>query len=336
MNKLKIGLIGRADATGLGQMTREFCRHNARLLDRTAIVLRDKPLVGEIEAQRLDVYREGFGPESLRRFVDGLDAVIGFETFYCDDAIATLERAGVKAVMFPMWECSPPDAHAAHLLISLSEQDARTYPESRHLDWPVNPVTFHAALTWPHVRSFWHHAGFGGLNGRNNTAATILAAESFHELTKQPIHVRAMKPLGYRPGVVFHPSLELTELLWSQGLGVLIHLQAHPGLSLPLLEAACCQIPAMVLDLDENQHYPEHQRVRVADWELGSIGGQTIPYGRPCVPDLVEKMCAIYHGDVQPSPVPPPPSWEAFNKRFWPLLERLCSKSNPSTCDADE
>lgn len=326
---MKIGVIARADQTGLGEMSREFCRYYQWFIDRTALVSRDKPLSGQLPAQNLTHFERHIRPDELQRFADGLDAVIGFETFYCDDAIPTLERLGCQAVMFPMWECSPPDVQAAHLLVSLSPQDARTYPDSYHLDWPIDPSRFGSQKLQRNVKQFQHNSGWGGLNERNNTPAVLQAADTYHYLTGQRVHVRAFRAGPPQPGVMWGPPAEVAEWLY-QDAGTMIHLQAFPGLSLPLLEAAAAGIPCLVLDLDGNEHYPEAQRVRVADWDLGVIGGQQIPYGRPSVADLTDKMLAIWHGDVVPRPVKPPPTWPEFDARFWPLLETLCRK-NPST-----
>jgi hypothetical protein len=321
---MKIGLLGRGDLTGLGQMTREFIRHNHDRLDRIGFVMRGKDFVGTCDVALKDVrfYHDSLTRSAFSQFIDGLDVLIGFETLYCQEPIALCENRGVKVVMFPNWECSPPDMAAAHLVVSLSDQDAREYPESRQMDWPICLSEFYPREIEHPPRRVVHNSGWGGLHGRNNTRAILQAAGRLYCSGLPGIFCRSFEPQAKHRGVRWlAPELETGGLYDATDL--LVHLQAFPGLSLPLLEAAACRIPALVLDLDGFHHYPDAQRVAVGHWETHQIGGRPIPYGRPDPDDLYTKLGNLMRGVVLAEPVACPPGWGEFNSQFWTLVESL-------------
>lgn len=108
---MKIGLIARAEARGLGHMTMEFARHVP--IERTLLVrpqaAHDAHLHQHREwfaedAIRVDHWTGTIDEPTMRRFLDGLDVVYSAETFY-DWRMCDLARElGVRTVCHLMPE----------------------------------------------------------------------------------------------------------------------------------------------------------------------------------------------------------------------------------------
>lgn len=118
---MRVGLIGRGEDRGLGNLTREWARH--MVPERTLLVrpdsARDAGLVQHREWFDEDAIRISFGASGLldldivRGFLEGLDVVYSAETFY-DWRVCDLARElGVRTVCHAMPEYfkHTPNAH---------------------------------------------------------------------------------------------------------------------------------------------------------------------------------------------------------------------------------
>ena len=111
----RIGLIARADNSGLGVQTAEFARH---MQPNKTLVIDVSHLQNATDhcnkATYLDrysaatVYR-GWTPDPhlLTQFLRELDVVFSAETFYSDSFVSLAQRMGVRTVLQPNWEFMP-------------------------------------------------------------------------------------------------------------------------------------------------------------------------------------------------------------------------------------
>lgn len=321
---MKIGVIGRADPTGLGTMTMDFCRHidvsKAYILNCTS---RGPTDVTKVKCDNIFLEDEIL-PKTLAAFLDGLDVVVGFETFYSEDVIVECEKRGIKSVIFPMWECSPDYVAAAHFIMAVTTAELARFPKSHWLQWPMESHWKWEPERTPRV--FACNGGSLGLHDRNNFAAAAMAVrDGALNGTDAVLHYRchdisyAQMLAGNHPKIkVFPPAAERDDLY--NGVDCVIHLQAFGGLSLPILEARALGVPVITLNVPGFEMNP--MRCKIADDLTGDyeIGGRMIRYCRPDVDCLGDMMRVLANGSMPLIQSPSPLSFTEFKASFYQIL----------------
>lgn len=221
---MTIGLIARADNSGLGAMAWEFARH----IKFDQIMLKSNG--------RYKTY-----PDRFYNLVDDLtcDIVVSIETFY-----DYKKKEGQKTILLPMYECSPVhQVQGADKIINVSLLDQRIYPQGVYLPWPVNRTVLPFKLR-REANTFIHNAGHGGLGGRNGTKELIEAlaftTADFKLIIQSQIPVVCKDPRVE----VRVQDLENYWELWTEG-DVFIFPEKFNGLSLPIQEAMSVGMPIM-------------------------------------------------------------------------------------------
>lgn len=179
-------VIGRASRLGLGSMTQDFC--NAMDPDLVIVIDYNQYQKCDPEGMGLKNYvildRTTWKGVSLVEFLNAstkgkgpIKTVVGFETFYREDMVFKLKPAGVKTVIFPMWEWTPDYALEADVVINLSHTDQSKHPQGFQVQWPASPAVHvpHRSINWP-VKTFVHFAG-NASHGRDGTQEVLKAAE---------------------------------------------------------------------------------------------------------------------------------------------------------------
>lgn len=342
---LRLGVICRGDQSGLGSMSIDFCRHLSWCvgIQPAKILLID---VGKGETdpgwfhQDVPMVRTNgrFHSSVLAEFVTGLDWLVSFETFYHDEAVAICVQRGVKTAIVAMHECSPPEIGAADLIICPTDAECRRWPidnfPSRLIPWPCSPIDFPPApvdtseYQTPDRRMydgpirFVCNAGYGGLHDRNNVGLVLHAADWANRSDNRiKIAVRSFNldpQQQYRGAVICYPKKTRPELY--QNVDCLIHLQGIEGLSLPLLEAARCRVPTLVMERPGTDDYPKQMRIPAGCIDHCQIGGRLIPYYRPHVVHLVGTILEIAHQKRKLQPGPVPTDWPKFFYQFFQAL----------------
>lgn len=146
-------VVGRAESMGLGTHTEEF----AAAMQPERVVVMDcmngRPLFAERidNSVVVDVRQWRARPQRQMELLAGAEVVVAFETFYDDGLTGRMYRAGVKTVLLPMWEWSPPaNVCGADLNVCLTEHDLahvmrmRQHTGARRnravlADWPASP-----------------------------------------------------------------------------------------------------------------------------------------------------------------------------------------------------
>ena len=310
-------VIGRADASGLGRMTVEFCRHmkpgRVAVLDYHG---RGRTNPDLIPGCHLINPASMANHHLLAELMNGMTTVIGFETFYNPAVVARAKVDGLRTILFPMWECSPPWSEDADNLICLSDRDLRAYPRGLRMDWPIDRRAF-LANGFPMRPTFLHNAGSHGYYGRNGTEFVLKALNQCGDL---PCDFR-LRTLEAIPSDWFRPPHVVIE----QGdvpidrlyLGtVFVFPMRFEGLSLPISEAAALGLPTIVLDLPEWSRWPQELRARVGGTVEHSIGARRVKYAIPDVDHMASIIRRVASHSIEAKAPPPPPTWDEFAKEF--------------------
>jgi len=302
---MKIGLIGRADLSGLGYMTRDFCDHLP--VEKALIVSREgrgPNSLDQILARHRMMTSNTFRQEDIEFLFDGIDVLVGFETFYHPDVIPEAVARGIKVAMFPMWECSPPEVCAADYLFCVTDRERARFPyraDTIRVDWPMEPPPGWKQQARQRPLRVVACAGSGGLHDRNNV-------ESLKAL-------RQAADAGRADGWTFDlREFSTDRSRWAQyaNADLFVHLQAFHGLSLPLLEAAACGVPCVVLDIPGfREEYTSSCRVGVGAMFDREMMGERVTFARPDPSGLIRTINRLAY-TVQIPPAPRPGTWAEF------------------------
>lgn len=305
---MRIGVIGRSDYSGLATMTQEFCQHfyphKALIVNRDT---RGKTVPEKIRASEVRLWEEG-EMSPLKHFLDDCDVIVGFETFYSDEVIPWAASTTKRTVIFVMGECSPTQMVAASVQVAPTAFDKKFFPAAVKLAWPMDPI-FHEA-NYP-VKHFVHNAGSLGLQSRNNTYRVI---KSYDYNPGYTLHINAVEmPEAWKDecelrGItVGGPKDDRNDLYTN--CDCLIHPQAFPGLSLPILEARARSIPVVTMD---------DLSILSRDYYL--MMGRRVQFDRPSVPSLTTVMTRLSKPGAS-FRKPMPMTWEKFRKQWETYIE---------------
>lgn len=280
----RLGLIARADNTGLGHQSWAFHRHVQP--DRTLIV----DLTGKSESGKdLTVHPERFpgdtlvsgvpGRRMLNAFLDGLDAVFTMETPYNYELYSLARQRGIRTVLQGNWELLDylqdgphqnhlPDVLALPSTWHLSEARHRLGDrmEVIHLPVPIEelPSPAEPPLLPLTASRFLHVAGYPAVGDRNGTR-DLLAALRYVKSTitvaltcQRPGFLGALIDSGQTPdNVTLVIDSAPTEHFWDlyHRQHALILPRRYGGLCLPLNEAAGAGIPTLMPDISPNSDW---------------------------------------------------------------------------------
>jgi len=275
---VKLGLIARADNSGLAVQTWEFSRH----LNPVKTLVID---VGHLHNTTdhsnkrtfLDRYphamiHRGWEPDAatIHQFVKGLDVVFTCETPYSRPLIPIAHQHGARVVIAPNYEfldkTLQPDLWAAPTMWHWDD-----IPEPKiHLPVPIAldrvPRTPHPNAENPRGATevnnahFLHIVGRPAVHDRNGTAQLIEAlrnVEAEITLTLRCQHATYLNEIDTRrvpPNVILNLESRDVDNYWelySRG-DVLIMPRRFGGLCLPALEALGAGMPVIMPDIEPN------------------------------------------------------------------------------------
>jgi hypothetical protein len=243
----KVGFIARADNSGLGTMSWEFSKH----IPCTKILV-VKNGVYQIFPERFPgarVTKQSISKEDIAWLFEGIEVLVAFETTYDLTLFKQARKAGIKTIIIPMYECSPPmSILRPDVVICPSKLDFDTYagtPETTVLQspFPVNRqmIPFRKRKI---AKVFVHNAGHGGLAERNGTSELLAAIPMVQSDVK--FVIRSQRPIQYS-----HPKAEILvgnfekySDMWGEG-DVFIFPHKFDGMSLPIQEALSSGMPVL-------------------------------------------------------------------------------------------
>lgn len=260
---MKVGLIGRGDARGLGHISREFFRH----------VRPARTLIVEPRGERHPTHREWY-PSSppghrvacvqwsaadphfptvpLTRWLDGLDVVYGAETFYDERVVELARAAGVATVLHvnPEFYRRGVSDQATAVWNQSPWLHDRLRPDAQVVPVPVafDRFTQEPLNTTKRLRVL-HIAGNVAAHDRNGTHATVAAVS---RCTKVDLTVLAQRRVqGVR---TVRPTGDYWDLY--AGYDVLVMPRRYAGQCLPVQEALAAGLAVIMTDCSPNEWWP--------------------------------------------------------------------------------
>lgn len=345
---MKIGLMARADNTGLGVQTHDFYKH----------MKPDKTMVVDISVLNgnkqflerypdADIVTEGFpNRQEIDEFLRGLDILFTCETPYNYYVFQKARDMGVKTVLQYNWEfldylqrhnLPHPDLFAAP---SLWHFDELPFDNKAYLPVPVDTDKFEFVQR-DYAKSFLHIAGIPAVNDRNGTETVIAALE--HIKSDAEIIIRSqdesfindyIKPATqkYKQVKLHSEDLEDNAQVYDEG-DVMLMPRRYGGLCLPMNEAIAKGMPVIMTDIEPNN------RILQEDWlipaeKTGEFMTRTmidIYSGDP--KKLAERIdwfvemgsMFAFHNRAAQS-MREGMSWENLSKRYMREFEKLCSR----------
>jgi glycosyltransferase involved in cell wall biosynthesis len=264
-----LGLIARADRSGLGVQSLEFFR--AMKPDRVLVInvghMADSGehcnKVTDLSWYPGAMICNGWQPNrlQLQAFLAGLDSVFSCETFYSDELPHMARSMGVKTVLQPNFEFlrpwAAPDLWAAPSLWRFSE-----IPERKiHLPVPIATDRFTAREFPATAGNFLHVVGRPAVHDRNGTTDLLEALQYVTaEITltlrcQNSVYINELVSQHVIPGNVnvrIAPSaVQNYWELYDTG-DVLVMPRRYGGLSLPVNEALGAGMPVIMTDASPN------------------------------------------------------------------------------------
>jgi len=310
-------VIGRNERMGLGSMTEDFCRgfHPEHLV----IINRGRPAMYDPAplCEKGGVYTDS--AFSRWKIPEGVTQIVAFETFYFDSVVTEANKRGIKSVLFPMWEWTPPtQAAAVDRLVVLSGTDLhfyRDYPNKTvRMKWPRFTEMSSPYKDWP-PRTFIHVAG-NAKHNRDGTKQVLAAAEHLIGTEARLVVYSAFgaeRLWPYNPDapIEFRSSTPSRLELFADG-DVLVQPRRLGGHSLPINEAAAVGMPVIALGHEDWSDYSHPLQLPWVSDGIERFGRVHAPMMR-CDPDELGLLMKNLALGLIKRPAPKSiPSWDDF------------------------
>ena len=262
---MRVGLIARADSTGLGIQSKEFFDHipcKALVIDSSKLGRGEvlKPEFRNYPGQQVLQLQPGFDnygwmPNSVIEWLlNDIDILFCMETPYDYRIFEEARRRGVKSILQFNYEFLeyPSELPEPDLFASPSQWNFEQVPEPKFfLPVPVNTEKFKPNRT---KGSFLHIAGRPAQHDRNGTEtlmkALMLVKSEIQVVIRSQGHINAPK---MPPNVCIRVENSNTpHYADNYRGGVLIMPRRYGGLCLPINEAIACEMPVIVTDISPN------------------------------------------------------------------------------------
>lgn len=268
---MRLGIIARADLTGLGNQSRNW----VRLLNPSKVIVIDSSPFNHNE-QHLEWY-DSFDTTVINGFIqdaqidsvlDDIDVLLTFEIPYNYKLFSRAKARGVKTILQNNWEFTDylqnkalplPDLLVNHSYWNLDKQK-KLWPEIA--DYCATPVfvedyedIYHENLNRIGKRRFLHVAGRKTHLDRNGTddllqAVKLIPPEIDFELVVKTQTAEISKTDDSR--VVIDSDAPTDEKELFRGFDAMLFPRRYAGASLPLSEALTSGLPTVMTDISPN------------------------------------------------------------------------------------
>lgn len=341
---MKIGLIARADNTGLGIQSKGFYDN----IQCTALVVDMSPMgpglqmlipdLGRYPGQRVvkvnpPHHLMGWMPKNvINEFLDGLDVVFAMETPYDYSIFALCRARGIKTILQPNYEFLdfPSGLPTPDLFAAPSLWNFNNIPEPKiFLPVPVNTNHFTHNRA---EKTFVHVAGRPAVHDRNGTMTLIRCLE--YVKSNITVIVRSQRPL--RVNYAMKPNINLIvdhtdkkNYFENYTGGVLVMPRKFGGLCLPMNEALAAGMPVIATDIEPNNlwlpkewlvpaskwgEFPSKKRVQVYDADLISLAEKIDEFCDPQVYNAAIEKTKTISEEI---------SWNAMASTYKKVFESL-------------
>ncbi len=265
---MRIGLIARADNTGLGIQSKEFFDHipcKALVIDSSLLA----PSQADILEPHMDRYpgqqvyqlmpghpmTGGIPEHIIREFIKDIDILFAMETPYDYNIFGICREQNVRTILQLNYEFLdyPSHYHCPDLFAAPSTWHYDDIPGLKtHLPVPVN-ITYEKPLVKRF--KFIHCAGRPAIYDRNGTAIFL---ESLNYVTnKIQVDLISQVPLSF--GTPRFPNVKMRMFFGDSDNyhekytgGVLVLPRKYGGLCLPMQEAIAAHMPVITTDVPPN------------------------------------------------------------------------------------
>lgn len=302
---MNLGIIARADKTGLGNQTRNL----VRMLDPFRIMIIDSTPFNKNE-QHFDLYkgRNGFitkgfpSDNDVRRFLKGLDAVLTCETFYNPRLVEIAHSMGIRTYnQFNYEFLDNLNNPRMPLPTKLLSPSLWHFEETKERFGAVYlpPPTF--ASDYEHVRTanyaltgkprFLHSAGRIAVNDRNGTLDLIKALAYTKSDFELVIKIQAGAKIEIAdPRVTIEYTSPKDETELYKGFHAMILPRRYAGLCLPMNEALMSGLPVIMTDIEPNNLVLPKEWCCLTSYEGKFMTRTEIPLHSAFAEDLADKL----------------------------------------------
>lgn len=334
MTKNRIGIIGRADNTGLGVETWEFCRH-----------FDVRPLILSLEnhpelATKYKTFPERFknpiivydniSDDELKQYLKGLDVLFTIETPYNPNTYKIAREMGVKTVLRVNYEWLRKFKYPPDLYISPSLYHFNDIPDPvKYVPFPINRDVLPFKLR-KRAMKFIHIAGnMKAGYDRNGTELFLQAIP----LIKSNIEIIIKSQVPIECG---DPRVRVDvcdyENYWDiwEDADVYVSPRRYAGQSLPLNEAMSRGMAIIMTDMEpQNEFLPTIFTIPVKckrplmiakEIEIADIDPQ----------DIADRIDFVAHQDITKyskisDHIAEEWSWKKLKPRYLKIFKNLCS-----------
>ncbi len=336
--KVRVGIVARADNGGLGIMALDFFRNIfvEKVMVTTAGYKTDYERFNGYEGVQQFIAKGGTPTlEEIKIFLKDLDVVVAFETPYNWNIFKMAKDMGIKTVLIPMYEWTeeilPEDPD---LFLCPSELDYEVLPEPKKL---INTPITREIIPFrerTEAKTFIFQNGHGGFMGRNSITEFMQALPL---IKNQDIKFIVRSQVKFDPVIDKRVTYELEEKnykdMWTEG-DIYIHLHKFDGLSLPLNEAMAAGMPVIGLDVSpQNIFLPKELLIKP-----DAVGKVKIYREVDCaiispvkIAEMIDKVASLPSEEIkrlsQISNLQAEKwSWKNLKPEFIKTLNELCGK----------
>jgi hypothetical protein len=283
---MKLGLIVRADNTGLGNQTYELTQmlnpYKIMIIDFTSYNGNQQHF--EWYAERdYTICRGVPTDEQMNDFLDDIDVLLSCETFYNDNTPTLARKKEVKTCLQYNYELfgnlRRDRKPVANVLISPSpwmiekvHNRFYNYAKILYLPPPTRPELFERALevnTSKDHKRMLHIAGKAAANDRNGTESVLEMMR--HSKADFELVIKSQTPISSK-GLDSRITIEIDNVKHRQdmyaGFDGMILPRRYAGLCLPMNEALLSGLPVFMTDISPNNSILPKEWLTVSE-ELG-------------------------------------------------------------------
>jgi glycosyltransferase involved in cell wall biosynthesis len=302
--RIKVGLVGYACATGLGNATLDFYRNLP--FERFLVIPHAQLAWGD---SALDS-RCHFCPltateRDLKQWMHGLDGVFSIEHSYIARLWPLAKRMGIRVTLMPNAEWLDPGNSYLDLVDTFIAPTRACYRLLKQLGWerrsvyiphPVDTERF-AFRERRVARIFLHCRGWGGYRERKGTDIVYQTAELCRNASFV-VRAQSLPRAQVPPNLALVGASPSPEELYEVG-DVAIQPSRWEGVGLQILEAMACGIPVIVPNEPPMNEYPADSFLRVpAVQSTVMLGERLWPAYATDVTSLANLVCNLNGRDI--------------------------------------
>lgn len=325
---IKIGMICRDNNRGLGIQSWEFYK-NLRPVKTLVIEISEKSTFRN-RYPEARFCQDKIEDKDLDWFLDGIDCLISFETWYRKDIPEIAKKRGIKTILYINWEwfCEEADLYLVPSLWHFSEIPG----PKEYLPVPINRKKLKFRLR-KQANIFYHNTGnlLAGYD-RNGTEIFLRAIPLVKSNVQFVIKSQVELPRINDRRVKY--IIEDVKNYWDQWkteADIMVLPRRYGGLCLPLNEAMSVGMPVIMPDSKpQNQFLPRDLLVKVSGSQLIKIK-KVVELANINPVDVARKIDEFANKDITKyskimDEIAEAWSWDRLKPHILKIIKKLCQK----------